>query len=229
MLGLTPEPIRNDLDQGRACGRTCGAQVNVPNPAMARVARAATQLSEDRPHHDGLLEPDVARQAVHRASERLIMKTPSGRRWNPLRSSTACEATLSASVSATTVSAPSCHACSTINAQARLATPRPRQAGYHAVADLDRQLRARRSVECDVAHNSTIHDHLMDPPGRRLADRAQHRPMASRTTSRWHRCCRAADTRMPGWLVRQKRRAALRVHHPRQHQSGHCNRQRYEP
>src|SRR4029450_12906192 len=118
----------NDLDQGRPCGRTRGAQMDVADSTMGRVARAATQLSEDRPHHDGLLEPDVARQAVHRASGRLIMKTPSGRRWNPLRSSTACEATLSASVSATTVSAPSCHACCKINAQARLATPRPRRA-----------------------------------------------------------------------------------------------------
>src|SRR4029453_6370401 len=88
---------RNNLDQSWPDGGTRGPQVDVAEPAVRRGAGAAAQLCESRPDHHGLLKPDVACQAIHQASGRLIMKIPSGRRRNPLRSSTACEATLPSS------------------------------------------------------------------------------------------------------------------------------------
>jgi hypothetical protein len=85
-------------------------------------------------------------------------------------------------------------------------------------------------VESDVAHDHTIHDHLVDPPDGRLVDRAQHRPMAGEQHRDGIDAVGERILRMPGWPLFDRCGAQpLGVPHPCQHQAGHLNWQRHDP
>ena len=138
---------------------------------MGRVARAAAQQREDRPPSAPAGQAGGGGSGRSSASGQSITKTPSGRRCE----SVAQQHRLGGHIAdhrfrQRQLAAPARQACCKINAQARRGHPAPAPGGHHAVADLDRPLRARRPVESDVTHHLAIDDDLMDPPGRRLLD-----------------------------------------------------------